>query len=189
MRKALFDISLFRYDTQDWKEKKAEIISWSDKMPMYRSEANNFYSDKNPSQRINENSFYMQDFISLFEDKFSLFQDEAGLDSVSLTDVWFAEYEQGDCQLPHSHGSTGFTGTLYVNFDEEKHPSTTVIQPWSGILNDETTMINIYAEEGTLIIMPSNLLHFSGPNKYSHKKTVISFDLKCTSKYMLWHYG
>ena len=91
MRKALFDISLFRYDTQDWKEKKAEIISWSDKMPMYRSEANNFYSDKNPSQRINENSFYMQDFISLFEDKFALFQDEAGLDSVSLTDVsiWF----------------------------------------------------------------------------------------------------
>ena len=69
----------------------------------------------------------------------------------------------------------------YVNFNEEKHPLTTVIQPWNGIIDDETKMVNVYGKEGTLIIMPSNLLHFSTPNESDHKKIVISFDLLVTT--------
>ena len=76
--------------------------------------------------------------------------------SITLDHIWFVEYEKGDYQLPHNHRSSGFSGILYVDFNEEKHPLTTVIQPWNGIFDDETKMINVDAEEGTLIIMPSN---------------------------------
>ena len=187
MRKSLFDIPLFTYEVQNWKSKKIEIMSWLDKTTMSRSSANHFYTDRG------YNKFYVEDFATLFDDVFKLFQIEIGLPTIenakqvsdrisvrrtmALGDIWFVEYEKGDYQLPHNHRSTGFTGILYVNFNEEKHPLTTVIQPWNGIFDDETKMINVDAEEGTLIIMPSNLLHFSLPNKSDHKKIVLSFDL------------
>ena len=190
MRKSLFDIPLFTYEVQNWKSKKIEIMSWLDKTTMSRSPANHFYSDRGYNKN---NKFYVEDFATLFDDVFKLFQIEIGLPTIenakqvsdrisvrrtmALGDIWFVEYEKGDYQLPHNHRSTGFTGILYVNFNEEKHPLTTVIQPWNGIFDDETKMINVDAEEGTLIIMPSNLLHFSLPNKSEHKKIVLSFDL------------
>ena len=139
--------------------------------------ASSVSSDKN----ILENKFYAEDFDTLLGNEFKLFQDETGLPSISLIDIWFVEYEKGDYQLPHNHRSNGFSGILYVNFNEEKHPLTTIIQPWNGIFDDETKMINVYGKEGTLIIMPSNLLHFSIPNQSDHKKTVISFDLLVTT--------
>ena len=176
MRKSLFDIPLFTYDVQNWKSKKMEIMNWLDKTILGRSQADHFYSDKN----IPKNKFYAQDFADLLENEFKLFQDEIRLSSISLSDIWFVEYEKGDYQLPHTHGYSGFTGILYVNFNKEKHPSTTVIQPWNGIFDDETKMVNVYGKEGTLIIMPSNLLHFSIPNESDHKKTVLNFDLVIT---------
>tara|TARA_Y100001951_G_scaffold85913_1_gene76050 strand:- start:65 stop:622 length:558 start_codon:yes stop_codon:yes gene_type:complete len=182
MRTALFEIPLFLYDVQDWERKKTEIISWFDKTTMSRSSADHFNSDKN----ISKNKFYAQDYADLLENEFKFFQDEIRqlraishrpFSSITLDHIWFVEYEKGDYQLPHNHRSSGFSGILYVDFNEEKHPLTTVIQPWNGIFDDETKMINVDAEEGTLIIMPSNLLHFSLPNKSDHKKIVLSFDL------------
>ena len=194
MRKSLFDIPLFTYEVQNWKSKKIEIMSWLDKTTMSRSPANHFYSDREYNKN---NKFYAQDFAALLNDEFKLFHIEIGLQTIenakqvsdrisvrrtmALGDIWFVEYEKGDYQLPHNHRSSGFSGILYVNFNEEKHPLTTVIQPWNGILDDETKMINVYGKEGTLIIMPSNLLHFSTPNESDHKKIVISFDLLVTT--------
>jgi len=170
-------IPLFSYEVKNWVNKKREIISWLDKTTFSRQGGpgyGNFYSDR-PFTKYNK--FYADDFVNLLNFELKSFVDDAGLPFISLVDIWSVEYEKGDFHLPHTHRSSGFSGILYVNFNKGEHPLTTVIQPWNGILDEKTKLVPIDAEEGTLTIIPSNLLHFTTPNESDYKKTVISFDL------------
>ena len=182
MRKSLFGtcpIPLFSYEVEDWVNKKSEIISWLDKTTFSRQEGANFYSDR-PFTKYKK--FYARDFVNLLNFELKEFVDDIGLPFVSMIDIWTVEYGKGDFHLPHTHRASGFSGILYVNFNKEEHPLTIVIQPWNGILDEKTKLVPIDAEEGTLTIMPSNLLHFTVPNESDYKKTIISFDISLVAR-------
>jgi len=174
MRSVLFDIPVFSYTVQNWKSKKTQITEWLDKTTLSRPQRGHFYSDREFSRY---NKFYAKGFADLLHFELKSFKDEVELPSLSMVDVWFVEYEKGDFHVPHTHRSVGFSGILYVNFNKEEHPSTTFIQPWPGIFEDETIMKNVEAQEGTVLIVPSNLLHFTEPSKSDQKRTIMGFDL------------
>ena len=66
---------------------------------------------------------------------------------------------------------------MYLDLPEES-PVTTYIQPWNDFISDTTFFNEIPVSEGTMIITPSFVMHYSSPNKSKDKKRVISWDMK-----------
>ena len=173
MEHTLFSIPMFRYEVDDWKNKKKEIVSWLKTTKFSRETAdNNFYTDR---LRLQQNKFYSEAFARLLDNELQLFRQEADIDTIFISDIWFVEYETGDYHSPHTHESARFSGILYVNLDEQ-NPTTTFIQPWYSYWG--TKQITVDVKEGTMLIVPSHLLHYSRPNESDNKKTVLSFDMR-----------
>ena len=173
MRQILFEIPLFRYQVDDWKNKKKEVYGWINKTELQRSNMS-FLTDRGPLQ----DRFYKEDFCNLFEPEFKAFLQESEMKEVGVIDVWTVEYHFGDYQVPHNHRSVGFSGILYVNFDPREHTATQVIQPWNDPVTDAASFMDLMPEEGTMVFFPSLLLHFVNPNFSRNRRTTIAFDIE-----------
>ena len=173
MERVLFNIPLFIYQVDDWEAKKKEVVGWLKKTEFSRSQSDNHFNTDR--LHLQQNKFYSDDFVNLFQPELKLFQSEAELETIFISDIWFVEYQSGDYHSPHTHESARFSGILYVNLDEQ-NPTTTFIQPWYSYWG--TKQITVEVKEGTLIIVPSHLLHYSRPNESDNKKTVLSFDMR-----------
>ena len=172
MEKVLFNIPLYIYEVQDWEAKKKEIVSWLPKTEFSREVTENaFRTDR---IQLQQNKFYANDFVRLVDTELQLFRQEADIETVFIRAVWFVEYEKGDYHSPHSHESARYSGILYVNFDDQ-NPSTTFVQPWYSYWG--TKQMTVEVKEGTMIIVPSHVMHYSRPNKSDNTKTVIGFDM------------
>ena len=87
-------------------------------------------------------------------------------------------YHYGDYQVPHNHRSVGVSGILYVNFNPNEHSATQVMQPWNDPITDAAAFMDLMPEEGTMILMPSFLIHFVNPNFTRNRRTILAFDLE-----------
>ena len=173
MEKTLFRIPMWIYQVHDWEIKKEEVVGWLEKTKFSRNQSDNhFNSDR---LHLMQNKFYSDDFVKLFQPELKLFQFEAELETIFISDIWFVEYQSGDYQSAHTHESARYSGILYVNLDD-KHPMTTFIQPWYSYWGTKQWTVDV--KEGTMLIVPSHVLHFSRPNASVNKKSVLSFDMR-----------
>jgi len=72
----------------------------------------------------------------------------------------------------------GYSGIIYLDYDETLHSPTYFINPVNNPITDQTEIKKIQASEGLMIIVPSNILHYTLPNNSHTIKTIIGFDLK-----------
>lgn len=173
MKNTLFEIPLFKYQVKDWPEKKERLFKLISNTNLERSVLGNYFSDKSE-----EKSSYSEDFTNLFREEITQFLDDSGVSVCNVKNVWTVKYNEGDWQLPHNHQSVGFSGVLYVNFDNNEHISTIMVQPWNNYLNGGTQMVDADGKEGEIIFFPSFILHFTPPNVSNKERTVISFDIQ-----------
>ena len=173
MEKILFSIPLYTYEVDDWKNKKKEIVGWLKKTKFSRNQLDNHFNTDR--LRLQQNKFYSEDFVRLVDNELQLFRQEADLETIFISDIWFVEYENGDYHSPHTHESARFSGILYVNLDDE-NPMTTFVQPWYSYWG--TKQMTVEVKEGTMLIVPSHVMHFSRPNASVNTKTVLSFDMR-----------
>ena len=96
---------------------------------------------------------------------------------VFITDVWSVTYEKGDYQATHNHSSTGLSGILQLESPTDG-PSLNIIMPWNDWIDDTTRYYSVKYKGGTMVIMPSFLLHSSEPNLSNQRKRVVSWDMK-----------
>ena len=96
---------------------------------------------------------------------------------VLITDVWSVTYEKGDYQATHNHSSTGLSGILQLESPTDG-PSLNIIMPWNDWIDDTTRYYSVKYKVGTMVIMPSFLLHSSEPNLSNQRKRVVSWDMK-----------
>ena len=95
-----------------------------------------------------------------------------------MSDAWCVRYQKGDHQSVHNHRGWGFSGVLYVEYDEKVHTPTKFVAPWQNPSTDTTSLSSPHnIKEGSLIIFPSYGLHFVDPNTTRKPRTIISFDL------------
>ena len=69
------------------------------------------------------------------------------------------------------------TGILYLNMPK-KAPVTQYIQPWNDWYSDRTIYYPLPVNEGTIVVTPKFVRHFTEPNKDTKIKRVISWDMK-----------
>ena len=95
-----------------------------------------------------------------------------------IKDMWSVIYNKNDNQIVHNHGSTGYSGLLYIEFNSKFHLPTTYVQPWNHIDLDVSVFNRVQVKEGTMIIVPSFINHFVPANTSNTPREIIAFDMR-----------
>ena len=167
----MFSTPFYYYGILHWHDKKTKILNLIKDKNFVRSQS--FSSDR----KLSSNS-YLEYFVDIFKDDLELFQAELQVNEMFVTDVWSVKYELGDFHPVHNHSSTGYSGIIYLNFNEDEHTGTYFVNNQTNPITDATDSVLSYAHEGAMIIVPSSVLHFTYPNKSSLVRQIIGFDIK-----------
>ena len=172
MIKTLDILQYFYCNTKNWDEKKLKIKSAIDWSLLYKKDSMNFETD-----RYENSKSYLREFTEIFSDEFNLFAQEFNISQIEFIDILCVIYNQWDYHIPHNHGSKGFSGILYLNYDETIHTSTHFLSPLMLHVEDTNKILKPNVQEGDMIIFPSNILHWNNVNKSMTPRTIVSFDI------------
>lgn len=170
-KRTMFSTPFYYYGILNWNDKKTKISNVIDDSLFVRAES--FSSDR----KLSTNS-YLESFVEVFKDDLEIFQTELEVNEMFITDVWSVKYEQGDFHPVHNHSSTGYSGIIYLNFNDDEHTGTYFVNNQTNPITDATDSVLSYAHEGAMIVVPSSVLHFTYPNKSSSIRQIIGFDVK-----------
>jgi hypothetical protein len=171
VQNTLFETKFYGYYINDWESKKEKISEKINVTSLIRKPDQLFTSDRG-------NNNYQSEFVEIFKNELSLFSNEIKVDSLDIGDVWTVSYAKGDFHIPHNHSGVGYSGIIYLDYNETLHSPTYFINPSNNPITDQTEIKKIEASEGLMIIIPSNILHYTLPNNSHTIKTIIGFDLK-----------
>jgi hypothetical protein len=156
----VFKLSLSKISITDWKNKKF-ILSSEDFL----------YTQETKTEKINS-------FLKIFNEDIKKSLKEYGVYEYKILDVWSLSYEKDKFHQIHNHRTLGFTGIIYVDFNEDEHHSTKFIIPWNDPVKDSINIFSLDSiSEGDMIIFPSSLIHFTDPNFSNLKRRIVAFDL------------
>ena len=171
-QKTLFNIPFWEMQTINFTKKKKDIVKLLKKYPEEKLELQDFYTN-----RQTDTEGLVKGFADIIKEELTILAEQVFQRNIGIIDCWSISYDKNDYHLTHNHSSTGITGILYLDLPKES-PVTTYIQPWNCWIDDTTLYHSIPITEGTIIIAPSFVLHYSSPNKSKDKKRVISWDMK-----------
>lgn len=171
MKNILFQIPVYQYSVLPWTEKKKRLLSLLDNEKFQACDT--FFSDR--SQNSNA---YLKDFVDIVQSELENFGLDLGLDTIFVTDVWTVKYKTGNFHAPHTHSSFGYSGVLYLDYDQEEHTGTSFVNSITNPITDRTDGITPQVREGDIVLTPSNVLHFTYPNKSTKDRTIMGFDIK-----------
>ena len=177
LQKTLFDIPIWVKEVGNFDSKKRELEMEFSKFAEVRNVTNTFSSNRDTSRDGLSKSF--GDIMSkeLHELQADLKKYRPEINEVWLTDVWSVTYEQGDYQATHNHSSTGLSGLLHLEVPADG-PQLNIIMPWNDWIHADTKYYSVKYKVGTMMVMPSFLLHSSEVNLSDKRKRVISWDMK-----------
>ena len=171
----------FIYPVKDWKEKKEKFLDVIKDQEMIRKNVDDglaeFLSDRDSPRN------YVNDFMEIFEEELQEFGREIKVHNFKIEDIWTVKYEKGDWHAPHTHGTANLSAILYLDHDKEEHSATRFITENVNPLTNGATIMNSYIEEGTLMIFPAHMLHFTTPNKSDKVRHIVSFDITVTKRF------
>ena len=177
LQKTLFDIPIWIKEVDNFEYKKGKLDEELSKFPEVRNDTNTFFSNRNTDRDGLSKSF--GDIMSkeLHELQSDLKKYRPEINEVWLTDVWSVSYEKGDYQATHNHRSTGLSGILHLE-NPSDGPNLNIMMPWNDWIHDTTKYYSVKYKVGTMVVMPSFLLHSSEPNLSNQRKRVVSWDMR-----------
>jgi hypothetical protein len=171
MKNILFQIPIYQYSVLAWAEKKKRLLSLLDSEKFK-------YCDTFLSDRRQNSNVYLKDFTDIIQPELENFRLDLGLGTIFVTDVWTVTYKTGDFHAPHTHSSSGYSGVLYLDYDQEEHTGTCFVNSITNPITDLTDGARPQVQEGDIVLTPSNVLHFTYPNKSIKDRTIMGFDIK-----------
>ena len=177
LQKTLFDVPIWIKEVDNFDSKKRELEMEFSKFAEVRNVTNTFSSNRDTSRDGLSKSFGNIMSKELHELQVELKKYRPEINEVWVTDVWSVTYEQGDYQPTHNHRSTGLSGILHLE-NPPDGPNLNIVMPWNDWITDTTEYYSIKYKVGTMVIMPSFLLHSSEVNLSDERKRVISWDMR-----------
>jgi hypothetical protein len=169
----LFFVPIYRYEVDDWSRKKAALYKKMERKNFEKKGLQHFYTDRQKDGRS-----YALDFDMLFNEELKKFCEESGVSEYQITDIWTIKYKKEDYQTVHNHRSYGYSGILYVEYDEKVHKPTVFVGPWNDPVSDTTQLAFAPdAKEGIMYIVPSVLLHYAQSNSSNKERVITSWDM------------
>ena len=169
----LFFVPIYRYEVEDWSRKKKALYKKMERKNFVKEGLQHFYTD-----RQKDGKSYALDFDHLFSDELNQFKQESGVSEYQITDIWTIKYHKEDYQTVHNHRSFGYSGLLYVDYDEKVNKPTVFGGPWNEPISDKTKLAFApEAKEGVMYIFPSVLLHYAQSNASGKERVITSWDM------------
>lgn len=148
---------------------QSNIINWNDKK---------IHINKNILSTLEINTSFVEKFSEIFCDDLLLISNNFNLEEYKIIDTWTISYKKNDYHQVHNHRTIGLTGIIYVEYNELEHEPTYFIAPFNDPIKDNSLIYkpqNI--KEGSIIVFPSFLNHFSNPNKSNKERMIFAFDI------------
>ena len=168
---AMFHISLIRNDVENWQEKKKKLLKLanSGSFDMRRGEfvLSDFFKKSDYREQIQE---------ILGEDirKSACLID---CDELKISNAWFEKAKKGMSHQIHNHGALGYSAICYVEYDPKQHTPVQFIAPFNDVWYGKAIDYEPHdVKEGTLLIFPSFVHHFTLPNKSNKERICLSFN-------------
>lgn len=160
----------FESKCNDWENKKSQIVSILEAFP----------EEKLPQQYFSSNRKFNREgltsgFMNIFNEELTKLQAEIQKELL-VQDVWSVTYDKDDFHIPHNHGSYGLAGIIYLDLEKDA-PNTYYIQPWNNLFTDNTDINSLLIKEGSMVVIPKFIKHYTLPNFENKKKRILSFDM------------
>ena len=173
----MFTVPFYQYKINNWKDKKIELLQLANQQEYYLDNSSNVFTTYGKS-----NSLYVTNIFNLIKNEFSLFNQQANLNSSFISDLWFQKYYENQYHAVHNHGAIGYSSVLYIEFDKNEHKGTQFISPFTNA-KGFTEIYNAEVEEGDLIIFPSVINHCSIPTQSKKLRMILSMNIKQISPF------
>lgn len=160
------NIPYFKFKVGDHLELKQQILAAIESMGIHpRHEDNEKIS--NTDWHIGDvHRPYIELMQPIYVDSCKMLSDYYNT-PIQTENTWYQQYEQGDYHGWHTH-STFYNGIYYVELSDNAARTTVN-------LGYET---DIEVEEGMVLLLPGGILHQSGYNLSSIRKTVVVFNMR-----------
>ena len=174
----VFAIKFAHIKVKNWEEKKKLILAnmhdvVREDIPRGEFLETNFHELKKGKDTDPMN------VTSILEEELSEFMLQIG-GVVQVNMSWIERSTKGMFHSIHNHGALGYSAACYVCYDPLVHTPTQFVAPFNSSI--EGDLIHHKPEnvkEGTLILFPSYLPHYTKPNLTGKERVVLSFNLKC----------
>lgn len=193
-----FQVPLTHVKVRDWKNKKQKLLRLhnnskqnarkGDRLDVttdyhYNGETGSCYS-KDLFNILEEEIVVLENML-LCENSFNDFDfDEYCSDDdtnfyFEMNNSWFEGASGGSFHGPHTHGPTGYSCVLYVNFNNSKHRPTVFMNPFfTSFFGCNSEYIPDFVEEGSLLCFPSPIVHYTIPNVSDEERLICSWNMK-----------
>ena len=169
--KNLFNIPMWSIPTLNFSKKKKQLEQLVKGFPEKKHGLQTFATN-----RQSDRTGFVEAFSNICGEELNMLSKKLQKD-IQIEDIWSVSYKKGDYHTPHDHGSTGLAGILYLNMPK-KAPVTQYIQPWNDWYSDRTIYYPLPVNEGTIVVTPKFVRHFTEPNTQTKVKRIISWDMK-----------
>ena len=106
------------------------------------------------------------------------FASEAFGSGVEVVSAWFEKSKKGTHHEAHHHGPTGLSAVCFIEYDKDHHTPTVFLNPNCSF--DHQLFSPPHVDEGSLIIFPSNIVHYTKPNISDKNRIVLAFNMTAT---------
>jgi hypothetical protein len=182
--KPIFSIPFFTISKlSNWQEKKNSMLKlfeeYQDKV-VKRGSVLTSYVDE-------EDNFSYKEFIEkiskILNEELHLIYEIFGSEKypykkANILDAWFQEQKQHMYHGPHNHGMGGLAAVCFLNYDENEHTPTQFISPYQNTLNGYFLNHSEKISEGSMLIFPSNITHYTEPNQSKKSRIIFSMNVE-----------
>ena len=166
----MFYIPIYHFALTDWNIKQQQLLEIYNSTTVVR-DRNTMHTDYYHNQ-----DWYRDKIQMIFKNEIKEFNDDIKGEN-RVIGCWFETSKKGEFHTPHNHGSCGFSAVCYIKYNNSHHTPTQFISPYTCSNTGNYTDYTPEVEEGSLIIFPSNVLHYTHPNRSDVERIILSFNL------------
>lgn len=171
--KTMFEINYFQTKVNDWDKKKIILLNLM-KQRKLNIEGTNYTT----YDSFNEDIELSKNIKIIFKEEIDNLKNEIGFEEYDIDYAWFQEELNGMFHQVHNHGH-GISCVCYLEFDPLYHTPLVFLSPYMDSIDGlHSKYIPEDVESGTIIFFPSNLLHYTIPNKSEKSRKIVSFNIK-----------
>lgn len=178
----IFDTPFCHRTIKNWSEKKQSLLDLkSDKLQ--HIEIENIITDYRHSS--NKEFSYSEKIYEILKEEIDSVYDEFNLKNYFIRNSWMEVAERNMDHKVHNHGAVGLSVVCYIEYDHKVHTPTHFLSPFGEFENGSTRVfVPQGIREGSMIVFPSMLNHFTIPNNSDVQRTILSFNLAKKPEFM-----
>tara|TARA_X000000950_G_scaffold274176_1_gene358873 strand:- start:2315 stop:2875 length:561 start_codon:yes stop_codon:yes gene_type:complete len=170
----LFGTPFCHRKIQNWKEKKSQLLKLKVKKHFKHVKEENIITDFPFS---NENN-YSQKIEEILKEELDSIYMCLGVENYFIRNSWIEVANKNMDHLVHNHGGLGLSAIVYLDYNPKYHSPTGFVSPINFF---DTGMSSLYfpdnIDDGSLVVFPSAINHFSKRNDSDIPRTILSFNM------------